>query len=372
MLLRSSVRLPARGRSVHPICRIARVAFILSFVAVVARAFAVVPPEPVFRVGVTENAPFAHRDGERWTGLVPDMWTAISRRSHVRVEFVPVAGEDAAGRLAAGTIDVGPPQTITAARIRTTSFTPPILATGLAMVTGEARSWNWRAELTGLWDSGVVKVLVGIVFANLLVGVALWAIERRRNPANFGGKPQDGVASGVWCSVATMMTVGYGDRVPITWAGRMLCFMMMLSGVIITSLFTAAATSALTVAHLQPRVRTASDLKHVVSAAVAGSPGEEYLRRHSFPVLAVPDVAAARQALAHGDAAAFVHDRIELRAAFDRQPGRFVILPLNLEEEFFAFPLTADPQTQRRVNVALQEFIDSDEWDRIDAAYLGE
>ncbi len=329
-------------------------------------------PEPALRVGVTENPPFATRKGDQWVGLVPDIWNAVGRRSHLRVEYVPVTHETVAAQLTAGAIDVGPPTTITAGRIRATAFTPPILATGLATLTVEERAWNWRAELNSLWNSGIFKVLAGIIVANLLVGFSLWAIERKRNPANFGGKPVDGFVSGVWCSVATMMTVGYGDRVPITGAGRILCFMMMLSGVIITSLFTAAATSALTVAHLQPRVHAASDLKHVVSAAIAGSPGEEYLRRHSFPVLVVPDMAAARQALAHGDAAAFVHDRIELRAAFDRQPGRFIILPLNLEEEFFAFPLTADTVTQQRVNVALQEFLDSDEWDRIDAAYLGE
>lgn len=372
MLARISACPSRCDRSSIPVRRLARVALLLSFLASVACAFAVEPPGPVFRVGVTENAPFAHHDGDRWTGLVPDIWNAIGRRSQARVEFIPIARENLGARLAAGTIDVGPPTTITAERIRTTAFTPPFLATGLAMATIEERAWNWRAEILSLWDSGVVKVLVAIILANLLVGVALWAIERNRNPTNFGGKPTDGVASGIWCSVATMMTVGYGDRVPITWAGRMLCFTMMLSGVIVTSLFTAAATSALTVAHLQPRVRAPSDLKHVVSAAVAGSSGEEYLRRHSFPVLTVPDVAAARRALAQGDAVAFVHDRIELRAAFDRQPGRFIVLPLNLEEEFFAFPLTADPQRQRQVNVALQEFIDSDEWDRIDAAYLGE
>jgi polar amino acid transport system substrate-binding protein len=353
--------------------RLAWVALVLALILGRCGGYAAeTAPEPTLRIAVMERPPFATRVGEQWSGLVPDIWSAVGRRSHLRVEYVPVKPESVAAQLAAGAIDVGPPTTISAGGIRATAFTPPILATGLATLTMEERDWNWRAELSRLGHSGVFRVLVGIVFANLLVGFSLWAIERRRNPANFGGKPAEGVASGIWCSVATMMTVGYGDRVPITWLGRVLCFMMMLSGLIITSLFTAAATSSLTVAHLQPRVHSASDLKHVVSAAIAGSPGEEYLRRHAFPVLVVPDMAAARQALAHGDAVAFVHDRIELRAAFDHQPGRFIILPLNLQEEFFAFPLTANRETQRRVNIALQEFIDSDEWDRIDAAYLGE
>jgi ABC-type amino acid transport substrate-binding protein len=332
---------------------------------------AAAPERGALRVGVTENPPFARRDGDRWVGLVPDVWSAIGQRSGYRIEYVPLHG-DVAAALKAGAIDVGPPMTISAERVRTMPFTPPLLASGLAVATVVDRGWNWSAELSGLWTSGVFRVIGGIVLANVLVGLALWAIERKRNPSNFGGAAPEGVASGIWCSIATMMTVGYGDRVPITWAGRALCFVMMLSGVIIISLFTASATSALTVSHLQTRVHTAADLRHVAVAAIPGSDAEAYLRRHACPILSVPDAVAARQALTRGDAAAFVDDRIALRAAFEHQPGRFTILPLNLEEEFFAFPITSDAATQRRVIVALQEFIDSDEWDRIDAAYLGE
>lgn len=350
------------------------VALAACLVAGVAPARAAAPPpEATLRIGITGNPPLAMRTpGGTWTGLVPDIWNAIGRREHLHIDYVPVGGDDVASLLAAGRIDVGPAMTLSGARVERMAFTPPILATGLAMVTVEDRGWNWRAMAHSLWASGLIKVLGGIVLLNVLIGALLWAVERKRNPGNFGGDAAQGFASGIWCSIATMMTVGYGDRVPVTWAGRALCFVIMLSGVIIVSLFTAAATSALTVAHLHPRVHDVHDLAHVVSVAIAGSDGAAYLRRHALPRRTVPDLAAATEALARGEAAAFVDDRLELRAAFSRAAGRYTILPLNLEEEFVAFPVTAEPGRQRRIDVALQKFLDSDAYDRIDAAYLGD
>lgn len=49
----------------------------------------------------------------------------------------------------------------------------------------------------------------------------------------------------MWWTIVTMMTVGYGDRVPITPLGRAVGVMVMFSGVAVISLLTAAISSAL-------------------------------------------------------------------------------------------------------------------------------
>lgn len=327
---------------------------------------------PPLRVGLMEDPPFSTNASGTWKGLTVDIWGAIAQRAGLTVQWVPVTRRDIADQLAAGTIDVGPALTITSSRVRTMTFTPPILSSGMAIATIENVGWDWRAMLRNLWTSGLFGVFGVIILANLVIGFVLWLIERRRNPTNFGGAPAQGFASGVWCSISTMTTVGYGDKVPVTWAGRVLCFIIMLSGVIVISLFTAAATSALTVAHLRPRVHNAEDLRHAVSVAIDGSAGADYLRRNGMPLITVPDWGSAVAALEHGDAAAFVHNRVELLAGLRGHPGHVAVLPLNLEEDFYAFPLSTDMLVQHRVNVALQEFLDSTDWDRVEAAYLGE
>jgi polar amino acid transport system substrate-binding protein len=324
------------------------------------------------RIGIFDDPPFATHEAGQWHGLSTEIWNAVAARAGFSIAWVPVTRADLAQQLAARKIDIGPALTITADRMREMDFTPPILASGIAIATIEERSWDWRAMLLNLWSSGLFKVVGGIVLANLLIGFLLWRLEHRQNPANFGGDKGQGFASGIWCSVSTMTNVGYGDKVPITWPGRLLCFVLMLSGVIVISLFTAAATSALTVAHLRPRVHNADDLKHVVSVAIKGSAGAQYLERHAMPVVSVPDTPTALTTLAHGKVSAFVHNRIELRASFKGHAGYVAILPISLEEDFYAFPVSLEPALRHQVNVALQEFLDSTDWDRIEASYLGD
>jgi voltage-gated potassium channel len=46
----------------------------------------------------------------------------------------------------------------------------------------------------------------------------------------------------IWWAVTTMTTVGYGDRYPVTSAGRMVAFALMIGGIAL--LGTATATLA--------------------------------------------------------------------------------------------------------------------------------
>ena len=61
--------------------------------------------------------------------------------------------------------------------------------------------------------------------ALLLSSTLLYFIEREAQPEAFGSVP-----AAMWWSMATLTTVGYGDVVPITAAGRMVGAMVMLFG----------------------------------------------------------------------------------------------------------------------------------------------
>ena len=51
------------------------------------------------------------------------------------------------------------------------------------------------------------------------------------------------VGSGLWWAVQTVTTVGYGDNVPMTVAGRLLAVLVMLLGISFLTVITAAITS---------------------------------------------------------------------------------------------------------------------------------
>ncbi|TWF75159.1 ion channel [Pseudonocardia hierapolitana] len=89
-----------------------------------------------------------------------------------------------------------------------------------------------------------ISALVTLVAATaiLLGGSALWLIEReepRRTVGSWG--------DALWWAVTTLTTVGYGDHIPVTTAGRLIAVALMAVGVAV--LGGVAAVVALVVAH---------------------------------------------------------------------------------------------------------------------------
>ena len=101
----------------------------------------------------------------------------------------------------------------------------------------------------------VLKIILASLLLLLLVGLAMWRLERKRNPEQFGGTTIEGIASGFWFSAVTMTTVGYGDKHPKTLGGRLVALFWMFVSVILVSVFTATITSLLTVKQLVPSIR---------------------------------------------------------------------------------------------------------------------
>jgi voltage-gated potassium channel len=80
-----------------------------------------------------------------------------------------------------------------------------------------------------------VEILVAVTFSVTLVGGVLIHFADRKNFPGIGG--------GVWWSVQTVTTVGYGDLVPTTVTGRVIAGLVMLCGIGFITVMTAAITS---------------------------------------------------------------------------------------------------------------------------------
>lgn len=78
-----------------------------------------------------------------------------------------------------------------------------------------------------------MAVIFGMVF---LFGSSTFMLEHRTNPA-FGD-----IHDGLWWAFVTLTTVGYGDIVPQTGAGRIVAVMVMLFGIAVYSLMIANLT----------------------------------------------------------------------------------------------------------------------------------
>ncbi len=77
-----------------------------------------------------------------------------------------------------------------------------------------------RSELWGLFGALIIMFSLILLSASLL-----YSVERDAQPENFGSLP-----AAMWWSLATLTTVGYGDVVPVTPAGKILGGMFMVFG----------------------------------------------------------------------------------------------------------------------------------------------
>ena len=98
-------------------------------------------------------------------------------------------------------------------------------------------------------DNRLARYVMMIVLFTVGLGVLVYYIEHWAAPT---GTSLEGEAiqitnleRGLWWSIVTMTTVGYGDLVPKTTPGRIIGFLTMLSGMGLTSLVTAAFSSLL-------------------------------------------------------------------------------------------------------------------------------
>jgi voltage-gated potassium channel len=79
-------------------------------------------------------------------------------------------------------------------------------------------------------------IVIGTSSVVITVGaaIAMTVVDRKHYPS---------IGSGLWWAVQTVTTVGYGDHVPTTVAGRLVASVVMLFGIGFLTVVTAAITS---------------------------------------------------------------------------------------------------------------------------------
>ena len=92
---------------------------------------------------------------------------------------------------------------------------------------------RWVARATTPRGAAVVIATVSTTMT-LAAGTLMTLIDREQFPS---------IGSGLWWAAQTVTTVGYGDNVPVSFAGRLLAVALMLLGIGFLTVITAAITS---------------------------------------------------------------------------------------------------------------------------------
>ena len=206
----------------------------------------------------------------------------------------------------------------------------------------------------------------------LVAGTIIWFLEKKHNPAMFGGPSGSGLGHGLWWAFVTMTTVGYGDKAPRTAAGRSVAVAWMFLSVSCIAWYTAVITSSLTVSELSGKIRGPRDLPHVRVGALARSETMDILVSKGISAMPFKDLQAGLQAVYSNHIDAFVDNEAQLTYLVKTHfPGRLQVLGKTFEHYYVSMGVPAGSPLREPLNRAIAKLIDQEEWNQLKMRYMG-
>jgi polar amino acid transport system substrate-binding protein len=327
------------------------------------------------QVGITEVPPFVIKTEQgEWEGISIDLWRAVAREQQLEYEWVPLSFSELLSQVESGKIDVAVGAlTMTADREAAFDFSHPFYQTGLSIGVPHTPKHGILQSLKALFSWEFLSVIVALGLLLFAVGVVLWVCERRANPEQFGGKASEGIGASFWWAAVTMTTVGYGDKAPVTLAGRLVALVWMFAGLIMVASFTAAITSSLTVSNLQYQIAGPKDLPGSTVATIPNTASARYLKDNHVVHRNYPNLTEAMQSVLDGKTDAVVYDRPLLQFR-NQQLGdqRLDLVPAVFEQQLYALALPARSPLREPISEEILRITESEEWRAIQASYLEE
>lgn len=314
----------------------------------------------VLRVGVSGSPPFVEKNGLVYKGISVDVWRHIAEARNLEYTFVHLPNTDsnvkavANGRLdlAIGPISITPDRMANSA----IEFTQPYFygEEGLLLPADQPKLWTRIKPLFGLAALSSMAVLLVSIF---IVGNLIWFVERHRNSEHFPRQYLKGVANGTWFALVTLTTVGYGDRAPLTQAGRAIAGAWMVISLVTVSTITAGLASAFTISlsnTQMPGITKPAQIDNKLMAVVSGTSSEFLARRYGARPLPAPTLAEAVELVKKGDASGVIFDSPALRYFLKKNPDNSLVLaPFGLTFTTYGFVLPSNSDLTRLIDVEL-------------------
>lgn len=126
-----------------------------------------------------------------------------------------------------------------------------------------------------------MKLLISLLIISILVvggsGIAIYLIESPYEDAQIKN-----LIDAFWWAAATVTTVGYGDVVPVTEAGRLMGIGLMFVGISIIGTFISALGARLVGSRLKKRENIESEAKQLLTKKINEI---EKLEKHEVELL---------------------------------------------------------------------------------------
>jgi ABC-type amino acid transport substrate-binding protein len=333
-------------------------------------------PESRVKVGISPFSPFVILKGTEPTGASIDFWHQIALKLNIDYEFVECTGVvDKLNRLQEGRIDIAIGGiTITSEREEMFDFTYPMINTGLDILILNSDSPSLMSFISAIFTKNKLMILAGVLILIVIAGHVIWLVERssKRTTTTFNQKYFPGVFEGMYWALVTASTVGYGDKVPKRWVGRILAGILILIFLPIFGYFIAQLSSDLTVRSLKYDISGPEDLANRTVAVVKGTTSEDFMEHQRSHIYAFDNIDKAYVALLAETVDAVVYDApILLYYANGDGKGKVSVVGKKFAPQDYAIAVPQGSKWREKINRASLVIEESGDAGRIRTNWFG-
>jgi ABC-type amino acid transport substrate-binding protein len=332
--------------------------------------------EPALRIGISPFSPFVIKTEDQPIGYSIDAWEALARELDINYEFVMCDGvADKLDRLKQGQIDIAIGGiTITEEREQVFDFSHTVFHTGLDILIPNIMEVSVLGFFTSLVTGKKMVFIGGLLIMIFIAGHIIWLVERtsEKKQTTFKHNYFPGVFEGMYWALITASTIGYGDKVPKRWVGRILAAVLILIFLPLFGYFIAELSSDLTIQQLQSNINGPNDLWGKQVAVVEGTTSEDYMRKMHVYISAYKKVEDAVQALELDLVDAVVYDAPNLLYyAKGEGKDKFTVVGKIFEPQDYGIAVPQGSPLREKINRALLTLLESDELEGIQQKWFG-
>lgn len=324
------------------------------------------------RVGNIHFPPFGMEDN---TGICPEIWHAIAAQADLDYTYQPARNvAQTLHAVSNGELDVAiGPISITATRLQTVAFTLPYYKSEIGLLIPNEPDSFWT-QIKPFLSTAVFTSVGALLLVLFIVGNLMWFVERKENGSQFPPDYLSGIGNGMWFSLVTLTTVGYGDRAPVTTPGRIIAGAWMVISMVIVSSLIAGLASAFTISlsgQNSEKFTSLEDLANRRIAVVTGTTSAQHAANYQARLTQTTSLTEAVALLQNRKVEAVAFGKSLLQYHLKQNPALpFEISDLTLAAEDYGIAVPITSPHLHKINLALKNLEESGQIEGIIHSHL--
>ncbi len=321
-------------------------------------------------VAIRPGEPFVIEQGTEVSGFSIDLWRAIAAELGLKSRFVMYRTvPDQLGSVAKGEATLAISTiSITAEREKTFEFSQPMFRSGLAIMVPNGD--GGQLDIGQFLSLGMLKGIGIFVLILIVPAHLIWLLARGRDegvPISRSYFP--GIFDAMFWCAESMGGAAQGQ--PKRVIARLVAVIWVYAGLVFVAIFTAYATTSLTMQVLKGSINGPNDLAGKRVAVVLGSTSARYTEGLQANMVSFPNFKAAAEAMLAGQADAVVYDA-PMILYYTKNHANARIAGATFRSENYGILFPPNNPLRRRVNEALLKLSESGAYESLYKKWFGD